>query len=90
MAKKDMKDIKINLDEFKINEKDTGSVEVQVAQLTEHITRLTEHFRSHPKDFASKRGMIQMVARRRKSLQYLERKNVQTYKTLIERLGLRK
>ena len=69
---------------------DTGSPEVQVALLTARITDLTEHFKAHVKDHHSRRGLLRMVSNRRKLLDYLKRENVEQYKTLIERLGLRK
>ena len=69
---------------------DTGSPEVQIALLTERINMLTEHFKSHVKDFHSRRGLLTLVSRRRSLLDYLKRKNVEAYRSLIERLGLRK
>jgi len=69
---------------------DTGSPEVQVALLTARITDLTGHFKSHVKDHHSRRGLLRMVSRRRKLLDYLKKTNVSQYKALIERLGLRK
>jgi small subunit ribosomal protein S15 len=69
---------------------DTGSPEVQVALLTERINMLTEHFKTHVKDFHSRRGLLKMVSTRRSLLDYLKRKNVEAYRSLIERLGLRK
>ena len=69
---------------------DTGSPEVQVAILTERITNLTEHFKGHKKDNHSRRGLLMMVSQRRKLLDYLKRKNVDSYRELIARLGLRK
>ena len=69
---------------------DTGSPEVQVALLTERINMLTGHFKSHVKDFHSRRGLLKMVSTRRSLLDYLKRKNVEGYRSLIERLGLRK
>ena len=69
---------------------DTGSPEVQVALLTERINTLAEHFKMHVKDFHSRRGLLQMVSQRRSLLDYLKRKNVEGYRSLIERLGLRK
>jgi small subunit ribosomal protein S15 len=69
---------------------DTGSPEVQVALLTERINMLTEHFKAHVKDFHSRRGLLRMVSTRRSLLDYLKRKNVEAYRSLIERLGLRK
>lgn len=69
---------------------DTGSPEVQIALLTARITDLTEHFKSHVKDHHSRRGLLRMVSKRRKLLDYLKRTSSEQYKTLIERLGLRK
>jgi small subunit ribosomal protein S15 len=69
---------------------DTGSTEVQVALLTERINGLTEHFKSHVKDFHSRRGLLKMVSQRRKLLDYLKRSDADKYRSLIEQLGLRK
>ena len=69
---------------------DTGSPEVQVALLTERINMLTEHFETQVKDFHSRRGLLKMVSQRRSLLDYLKRRNVEAYRSLIERLGLRK
>ena len=69
---------------------DTGSPEVQVALLTARINDLTEHFKAHKKDHHSRRGLLKMVSRRRKLLDYLKRKDADAYRSLIERLGLRK
>ena len=69
---------------------DTGSPEVQVALLTERINMLTEHFKKHVKDFHSRRGLLTMVSQRRSLLDYLKRNNIEAYRSLIERLGLRK
>ena len=69
---------------------DTGSPEVQVALLTERINGLTEHFKSHVKDFHSRRGLLKMVSQRRKLLDYLKRNDADKYRSLSERLGLRK
>ena len=69
---------------------DTGSPEVQIALLTERINDLTGHFKTHVKDFHSRRGLLKMVSQRRKLLDYLKRKNADKYRSLIERLGLRK
>ena len=69
---------------------DTGSSEVQVALLTERINMLAGHFKSHVKDFHSRRGLLRMVSQRRSLLDYLKRSNVESYRSLIERLGLRK
>ena len=75
---------------YKIHEKDTGSPEVQVALLTERIKTLTEHFKKYGKDHNSRRGLLVMVGSRRRLLNYLKETNVDRYKKLIERLGLRK
>ncbi len=69
---------------------DTGSPEVQVALLTKRIEGLTEHFKVHKKDFHSRTGLLKMVGRRRNILNYLKKKDIQRYRALIERLGLRK
>jgi small subunit ribosomal protein S15 len=69
---------------------DTGSPEVQVALLTARISDLTEHFKTHVKDHHSRRGLLRMVSRRRKLLDYLKSANADSYKALIDRLGLRK
>lgn len=76
--------------QFQLHEKDTGSPEVQVALLTQRIKHLTEHLQQHPKDFASRRGLIMMVNKRRRLLDYLMERNSQRYKQLVERLGLRR
>tara|TARA_S200000501_G_C20712858_1_gene694831 strand:- start:723 stop:992 length:270 start_codon:yes stop_codon:yes gene_type:complete len=70
--------------------KDTGSPEVQVAILTKRINELTLHFKEHAKDHHSRRGLLKMVSRRRKLLDYLKRSDFNVYKSLIEKLGLRK
>ena len=70
--------------------KDTGSPEVQIALLTERINGLTEHFKTHVKDFHSRRGLLVMVSQRRKLLDYLKRTDADKYRGLIEKLGLRK
>ena len=69
---------------------DTGSPEVQIALLTERINGLTEHFKTHVKDFHSRRGLLKLVSQRRKLLDYLKRKDADKYRDLIERLSLRK
>jgi small subunit ribosomal protein S15 len=69
---------------------DTGSPEVQVALLTSRINELTEHFKTHLKDFHSRRGLLRLVSRRRKLLDYLKRSDNERYRTLLDRLGLRK
>jgi small subunit ribosomal protein S15 len=68
---------------------DTGSPEVQVALLTARINELTEHFKTHIKDFHSRRGLLKMVSRRRKLLDYLKHSDNERYRTLLDRLGLR-
>ena len=78
------------IEEFKQHENDTGSPEVQVALLTERIKYLTEHFKTHKKDFHSRTGLLKLVGKRRKLLSYLKEKNVERYRRLISRLGLRK
>ncbi len=70
--------------------KDTGSPEVQIALLTERINGLAEHFKTHVKDFHSRRGLLVMVSQRRKLLDYLKREDADKYRALIERLSLRK
>lgn len=72
------------------NEKDTGSPEVQIAIFTEKIKRLTEHLKSHKKDDHSRRGLLKMVSKRRRLLDYLAKKNKETYEAVIKKLGLRK
>ena len=75
---------------YKVHEKDTGSPEVQVALLTERIKLLTEHFKQYKGDHNSRRGLLMLVGTRRRLLNYLKEKNVDRYRKLIERLGLRK
>jgi small subunit ribosomal protein S15 len=69
---------------------DTGSTEVQIALLTERITELTEHLRAHKKDHHSRRGLLKLVGRRRRLLDYLQRTNIEGYRALIKELGLRR
>lgn len=76
--------------EYATSDGDTGSPEVQVAVLTTRIRHLTEHMREHKHDFHSRRGLLQMVGRRRRLLKYLQKKDVERYRTLIQRLGLRR
>ena len=76
--------------EFGRNEGDTGSPEVQIALLTERIAHLTDHLKSHQKDHHSRRGLLMLVGQRRGLLQYLKEKDINRYRNLIERLGLRK
>lgn len=67
----------------------TGSTEVQIALLSERINHLTDHLKTHPKDFHSRRGLLMMVARRTKLLRYLQRTNIETYRALTDKLGIR-
>ena len=76
--------------EYATHEGDTGSPEVQVAILTSRITYLTEHLKEHKKDPHSRRGLLKLVGQRRNMLDYLRRKDIERYRSLIERLGLRK
>jgi small subunit ribosomal protein S15 len=76
--------------EFKRSENDTGSPEVQVALLTARIQHLTDHFQTHKHDHHSRRGLLRMVNQRRSLLDYLKKKEIQRYRDLIERLGLRR
>ena len=76
--------------DYQRKQSDTGSPEVQVALLSARITELTEHFKVHVKDHHSRRGLLRMVSQRRKLLDYLKRSNVEKYRALIDRLGLRK
>jgi len=76
--------------EYQTHEHDTGSPEVQVALLTKRITELTEHFKVHAKDHHSRRGLLKLVGRRRRLLDYMKRQDLSRYQTTIERLGIRK
>ena len=78
------------IDSHRVHDKDTGSPEVQVAMLTERIVQLTEHLRHNKKDFQSRRGLLMMVGKRRRLLQYLNKKDSSRYRALIEKLGLRR
>lgn len=75
---------------YRIHKSDSGSPEVQVALLSQRISELTEHFKTHKKDHHSRRGLLSMVARRRKLLNYLKDRNPERYKTLIQSLGIRR
>ncbi len=75
---------------YRVHSSDTGSPEVQVALLTERISYLTDHFRVHRKDHASRRGLLTMVGKRKRLLEYLKRHHAERYKQVIERLGIRK
>ncbi|HEY8562630.1 MAG TPA: 30S ribosomal protein S15 [Pyrinomonadaceae bacterium] len=76
--------------DYKTHTSDTGSSQVQIALLTQRINELTEHFKVHKKDNHSRRGLLKMVSRRRKLLDYLKRKDINEYHTIIERLGIRR
>ena len=78
------------INQYKREENDTGSPEVQIALLTERINELTEHLKVHKKDNHSRRGMLKMVGKRRNLLNYLAKKDAESYKALVEKLGLRK
>ena len=78
------------INEYRRDEKDTGSSEVQIALLTERINELTEHLKFHKKDNHSRRGLLKMVGKRRNLLNYLAKKDEEAYKDLVKKLGLRK
>jgi small subunit ribosomal protein S15 len=78
------------IEEYRAHEDDTGSPEVQVAVLTRRIAHLTEHLREHKHDYHSRRGLLQMVGKRRRLLKYLQKKDVERYRALIAKLGLRR
>ncbi len=78
------------IETYKRDEKDTGSPEVQIALLTERINELTEHLKVHTKDNHSRRGLLKMVGKRRNLLNYLAKKDEERYKTIVEKLNLRK
>lgn len=78
------------LTEYRVNEKDTGSAFVQVAVLSERISNLTQHLQMHKKDHHSRRGLLILVGKRRSLLNYIKKTDIQAYRALIERLGIRK
>lgn len=78
------------VEKFRVNESDTGSARVQIALLTHRINDLTEHFRTHSKDHHSRRGLLKMVGRRRRLLDYVKRSDVEAYRRILEELKLRK
>lgn len=84
---KDKKDL---IDQYKLHDADTGSPEVQIALLTNRITYLTEHVKIHKKDHHSRRGLLMLVGRRRRLLNYVKSKDVNRYRSVIENLGLRR
>jgi len=78
------------IEKFRAHTTDTGSTEVQIAVLTEEVSRLTEHLKEHPKDNHSRRGLLGMVARRKKFLDYLKKTNMRKYNSVIKKLGLKR
>ena len=78
------------IDEFKVHARDTGSAEVQIALLTERINVLGEHFKNHKNDFHSRRGLLLLVGRRRRLLNYLKSKDIKKYEEVLGKLNLRK
>ena len=78
------------INKFKLHDSDTGSPEVQIAILTERITYLTEHFKVHKKDHHSRRGLLKLVGQRRRLLDYVKKKDDARYRTIIEKLGIRR
>ncbi|OGZ33431.1 MAG: 30S ribosomal protein S15 [Candidatus Portnoybacteria bacterium RBG_13_41_18] len=78
------------IEEFQVHEKDTGSADVQVAILTEQIEALTSHLKRHTKDNASRRGLLKMVSKRKKLMDYLQKDDEKRYKSLVKKLGLKK
>lgn len=86
-----LKEIKEKLvSDYKTHNSDTGSSQVQIALLTQRINELTEHFKIHKKDNNSRRGLLQMVSRRRKLLDYLKRRDINEYHEIVSKLGLRR
>jgi small subunit ribosomal protein S15 len=85
-----MKDTKTIIEEYGHHDSDTGSPEVQVALLTERINHLTDHLREHKHDHHSRRGLLMMVGKRRRLLNYLRREDIERYRSLIAKLGLRR
>lgn len=77
------------IEEYRVHEKDTGSPEVQIAVLTERIRNLSEHFKSHKKDHHSRRGLLKLVSTRKRLLNYLQKTEIERYRAVIKRLGLR-
>ena len=78
------------IEDYRLHEKDTGSPEVQIAILSERISNLTEHFKVHKKDHHSRRGLLKLVGKRRRLLNYLKENEVERYRDVVSRLGLRK
>jgi small subunit ribosomal protein S15 len=78
------------IEQFRVHETDTGSPEVQIAILTERINSLTEHFKEHRKDHHSRRGLLMLIGKRRGLLGYLQKNDTERYRTIIEKLGIRR
>ena len=78
------------IEKYKLHDKDSGSAEVQIALLTERIKMLTDHFQVHKSDHASRRGLLKLVGRRRKLLDYLKNKKIESYREMLKQLNLRK
>jgi small subunit ribosomal protein S15 len=78
------------ISQYKVHESDTGSPEVQIALLSNRINYLTDHFKSHAKDHHSRRGLLKLVGQRRRLLDYLKKKDADRYRTVIDKLGIRK
>ena len=78
------------INQYRVHDADTGSPEVQIALLSNRISYLTEHLQTHPKDYASRRGLLMMVSRRRRLLDYLKQIDVERYRSIIDKLGIRK
>ena len=85
-----MPDKAATISEHRLHDSDTGSPEVQIALLTSRINHLTEHLRAHQKDHHSRRGLLMLVGRRRRLLDYVKRNDIERYRTIISRLGLRR
>ncbi len=81
---------RVIIEKYRIHQQDTGSPEVQIAILTERINGLTEHLKEHKKDHHSRRGLLKMVGQRRNLLNYLKDKDIERYRAIVEKLGLRK
>ncbi len=87
MERTQKKDI---MEQYRQNPADTGSPEVQIALLTERISGLTDHMKSHGKDFSTRRGLVMLVGKRRRLLNYLKERDIERYRSVVSRLGLRK
>ena len=85
-----MQEKSATIEAHRLHDTDTGSPEVQIALLTERIKQLTEHFKVHKKDHHSRRGLLMLVSQRRRLLDYLRKRNIASYRTLIQELGIRK